>query len=88
MRSSINAAVAAVCAVTVLACACSQAAYWTEKAQNPSWFPYLEGSGDAMLIDLGIPYATNTSFQYLDSTKILAQRFMCETVSFSFSAKE
>ncbi|GEM_PF-1410500 len=33
-------------------------ALWTEKAQNPAWFPYQEGSGSSQLMDLPIPTAT------------------------------
>ncbi|MCX7003441.1 MAG: hypothetical protein NTV22_09230, partial [bacterium] len=30
-------------------------AYWTEKAQNPSWFPYKTGTGNTRWMDLPIP---------------------------------
>jgi len=36
----------------------AQAAYWTERQQNPSWFPYRQGAGDMYMMDLPIPTAT------------------------------
>ena len=31
--------------------------YWTEKAQNPSWFPYKTGTGNDRWMDLPNPHA-------------------------------
>ncbi|MCX7004485.1 MAG: hypothetical protein NTV22_14605 [bacterium] len=48
----------ALCITLCLTALFTCGAYWTEKAQNPAWFPYKQGTGSSQLMDLPIPTAT------------------------------